>query len=124
MKGAFFLYPPLQPDLTILQRAKVYKYLLFVRINQFFVISVFELSWCFCSGQGGMEDEQLPRTVCCLKEKKKNYRKCPGWESSTLRESEINENMGTFYEPSTICHLILSRPFVFLGKYYSLHFID
>ena len=48
------------------QRAAVYKYLFFVCINHFFVISVFEFPWCFCSWQRGMEDEQLPRTVCCL----------------------------------------------------------
>lgn len=50
-----------------LQRVNTPRYLLFVCVNQFFVVSVLEFSRCFCSRQGGMEDEKLPRALCCLK---------------------------------------------------------
>lgn len=50
-----------------LQRVTAPRYLLFVCVNQLFVVSVLEFSRCFCSRQGGMEDEKLPRALCCLK---------------------------------------------------------
>lgn len=70
------------------QRVTAPKYLLFVCVHQLLVVSVLELSWCFCSRQGGMEDEQLPRALGCLKSSHKRS----GWYSFILRESQIYEN--------------------------------
>lgn len=42
------------------------KYLFLICIEQFFVISVFQLPWCFRSWQRRVEDEQFPSTFCSL----------------------------------------------------------
>lgn len=47
-------------------RLAVPTYLLFVCVHQLFVVSVLELPRCFGSRQRGMEDEELPRALCCL----------------------------------------------------------
>lgn len=72
--------------------------LLFVRVDQLLVLPVSELPGCFRRGQGGVEDEQLPGTVCGLRTVAGNIVGGKVYRKGTRKS---NENISTFCEPST-----------------------